>query len=94
MEEYRRRLARTQLKIYAALLVLLFGGIQILPRVGQLIWIAIIMAVYIRVTLVISRKEELLEELHPTRETKERTAWHDERERRVVISDAEGLDVD
>jgi hypothetical protein len=49
MEEYRRRLERTQLKIYAALLVLLFGGLLMLPRIGQLIWIVVIMAIYIRV---------------------------------------------
>jgi hypothetical protein len=62
MEEYRRRLERTQLKIYAALLVLLFGGLLVLPRIGQVIWIAFIMAIYIRLTHVITRKEELLED--------------------------------
>jgi len=65
MEECRRRLERP---------VLLFGGILILPRIGQIIWIAVFMAIYIRVTLVIARREELLEELHPTRETNERSA--------------------
>ena len=50
---YRRRLGRTQ---YAALLALLFGSILILPRIGQLIWIAVVMAVYIRLTLIIARR--------------------------------------
>jgi hypothetical protein len=62
MEEYRRRLERTQLKIYAALLVLLFGRLLTLPWIGQVIWIAFIMAIYIRLTHVITRKEELLED--------------------------------
>ena len=51
------------------------------------------MAIYIRLTLVIARKEELLEELHPTRETNERAAWYDVRERRIVISDSDGTRV-
>jgi hypothetical protein len=84
MEEHRRRLERTQLKIYAALLVLLFGGLLILPWIGQVIWIVFIMAIYIRLTHVITRKEELLEELYPRRETK-RAAWYEVRERRLAI---------
>jgi hypothetical protein len=86
MEENRRRLERTQLKIYAALLVLLFGGLLILPWIGQVIWIAFIMAIYIRLIVVITRKEELLEKLHPRRKTK-RTAWYEVRERRSAITD-------
>jgi hypothetical protein len=84
MEEYKRRLERTQLKIYTALLVLLFGGLLILPWIGQVIWIAFIMAIYIRLIVVITRKEELLEELPPRRETK-RTAWYEVRERCLAI---------
>ena len=42
MEEYRRRLERTQINFCVLLLVLLFGGVPILPRIGQAIWIAII----------------------------------------------------
>ncbi len=97
MEEYRRRLERTQIKICVLLLVLLFGGLLLLPRIGQIIWIAAIMAIYIRVTHVIARREELIEAIHPTYETNERAAWYDARERRVVISDTEGtlvLEVD
>jgi hypothetical protein len=48
MEEYRHRLERIQLKIYAAVLVLLFGGLLILPWISQVIWIAFITAIYIR----------------------------------------------
>ena len=88
MEEYRRRLERTQLKIYAALLVLLFGGLLILPWIGQVIWIAFIMAIYIRLILVITRKEELLGELDPRRETTKCSAWSDSGQRRVGISDS------
>jgi hypothetical protein len=65
MDEYRRRLDRTQIKLCALLTALLFIGLLILPRIGQAIWIAIIAAVYIRVTLVIARREELLEEQSP-----------------------------
>ena len=90
MEEYRRRLERTQLKICVLLLVLLFGGVLILPRIGQAIWIAIIAAAYIRITLVIAKREELLEKLNPTRESNGRSAWYDARERRIVISDSDG----
>jgi predicted lysophospholipase L1 biosynthesis ABC-type transport system permease subunit len=86
MEEHRRRLERTQLKIYAALLVLLFGGLLILPWISQVIWIAFIMAIYIRLIVVITRKEELLEKLDPRRETK-RAAWYEVRERRIAITD-------
>jgi hypothetical protein len=88
MEEYRRRLERTQLKIYAALLVLLFGGLLILPWIGQVIWIAFIMAIYIRLILVITRKEELLEELDPRRETTKCSEWSEPGQRRVGISDS------
>jgi hypothetical protein len=44
----------------------------ILPRIGQIIWIAIIAAVYVRLTLVIAKREELLEKLQPSVE-KQRT---------------------
>jgi hypothetical protein len=40
MDEYQHRLERAKFKIDAALLALLFGGILILPGIGQLIWIA------------------------------------------------------
>ena len=62
MNEYRRRLQRTQIKFCVLLILLLFIGLLILPRIGQIVWIAIIAAIYIRVTLVIARREELLEE--------------------------------
>ena len=39
MEEYWRRLERTQIKICVLFLALLFGGVLILPRIGQAIWI-------------------------------------------------------
>ena len=71
-------------------LVLLFGGVLILPRIGQAIWIAVVAAVYIRTTLVIAKREELLEKLNPTRESNKRPAWYDARERRIVISDSDG----
>ena len=61
MNEYRRRLERTQIKFCVLLILLLFTGLLILPRIGQVVWIAIITAIYIRVTLVIARREELLD---------------------------------
>jgi hypothetical protein len=51
MEQYQHRLERTQIKIYVLLIVLLF-----LPWIGQVIWIAVIMAIYIRPTLVIASR--------------------------------------
>ena len=84
MEQYRRRLE----KICVLLLVPLFGGLLTLLWVGQVIWIAVIMAIYIRVIFVIARKEELLEELDPMRETTKCSPWYDSRQRRVVISDS------
>jgi hypothetical protein len=63
--------------------VLLFGGLLSL-RIGQLIWIAVIMASYIRVTLVVARREELLDELHLTPEINERAAWYHARAHLVV----------
>lgn len=90
MDEYRRRLERTQNKICVLLLVLLFGGIAILPWIGQVIWLVVIAAVYIRTTLVIARTEELLEKLNPTCESNERSAWYDARQRRIVISNSDG----
>jgi hypothetical protein len=63
MEKYRRRLEHTQIKICVLLLLLLFGGLLILPWIGQVVWIAVIMATYIRLIIVIARKEEVLEEL-------------------------------
>jgi hypothetical protein len=68
MNEYRRRLQRTQIKFCVLLILLLFIGLLILPRIGQIVWIAIIAAIYIRVTLVIARREELLEEQGAARE--------------------------
>jgi hypothetical protein len=68
MEEYRRRLERTQIEICLLLLVLLFGGLLVLPRVGQFIWVAVIMAIHIRVTHVITRREELIERGRPKHE--------------------------
>jgi hypothetical protein len=88
MEHYRRRLEKTQIKICVFLLVLLFGGLLTLPWIGQVIWTAVIMAIYIRLIHVIARKEELLEEFQPSR-TNQRTAWYDARERRIVISDSD-----
>ena len=69
MEQYRRRLERTQIKICVLLLVLLFGGLLTLPWIGQVIWIGIIMTIYLRLIFVIARKEQLLEELDPRRDT-------------------------
>ena len=68
MNEYRRRLERTQIKFCVLLILLLFIGLLILPRIGQIVWIGIIAAIYIRVTLVIARREELLEEQGAARE--------------------------
>jgi hypothetical protein len=90
MAEYRRRLERIQINICMVLTLALFGGLLILPHIGQIIWTAIIAAVYIRVTLVIARREELLEELQPMREDHERTAWYDASERRIFLSDSKG----
>ena len=90
MEDYRRRLERTQTKVCVLLLVLLFSGMPILPWIGQVIWLVVIAAVHIRVTLVIAKREELLERLNPTRECNKRSAWYDERDRRIVISDSDG----
>jgi hypothetical protein len=81
MNEYRRRLERTQIKFCVLLILLLFTGLLILPRIGQFVWIAIIAAIYIRVTLVIARREELLEE---------QSATHDARARRIFTSDPKG----
>jgi hypothetical protein len=89
MEEYRRRLERTQIKICLLLLVLLFGGLLVLPRVGQIIWVAVTMAIHIRVTHVIARREELLERGRPKHETHGWSAWHDTRARRIVTSGAD-----
>ena len=54
------------------LILLLFAGLLILPRIGQVVWIAIIAAIYIRVTLVIARREELLEEQSAARQDNQR----------------------
>jgi hypothetical protein len=68
MNEYRRRLERTQIKFCVLLILLIFIGLLMLPRFGQVVWIAIIAAMYIRVTLVIARREGLLEEQGAARE--------------------------
>jgi hypothetical protein len=53
------------------------------------------MAIYIRLTLAIARKEELLEQLRPRRtnqwsawKTNQRAASHDPRQHRTFISDS------
>ncbi len=89
MDEYRRQLERTEIKICVILLVLLFGGVSILPWIGQVIWIAVIAAIYIRLTLVIARREELVEKHSPTQRN-ERSTWFHARKRRILISDTKG----
>jgi hypothetical protein len=86
MDEYRRRLNRTEIKLCALLTTLLFGGLTVLPHTGQVIWTVIIAAAYIRVTLVITRREELLEEQSPAHEA---NAWLDAGARRIE-SDPKG----
>jgi hypothetical protein len=86
MEEYRRRLERIQVNICVVLTLALFGGLLILPRIGQIIWIAIIAAVYIRLTLVIAKREELIEKLRPPVESNERSVMYDTREHHIIIS--------
>jgi hypothetical protein len=93
MDQYQRQLDRIQISICAILFVLLFGGILVLPRIGQYIWIAIIIAIHVRVTLVISRREEQLEKLNPANETTERSAWYYAAERHVAIPDVDGTKV-
>jgi hypothetical protein len=88
MEEYRRRLERMQIKICLLLVVLLFGGLLVPPRVGQIIWIAVIMAIHIRVTHVIARRQELLERGRPKHET-HGWPWYCARDRRIVTSGAD-----
>jgi hypothetical protein len=93
MEQYRRQLERVQIRICIFLLVLLFGGLLVLPWIGQCIWIAIIMAIYIRLMLVISRREELLERIDVPSEDTERSVWCNVHERRAVISKSEGASI-
>jgi hypothetical protein len=50
-------------------------------------------AIYVRVTLVISRREELLEILDPTDETTEYSAWYYAAERHIAIPDPNGTKV-
>ena len=83
MDEYRRRLNRTEIKLCALLTALLFGGLIVLPHTGQVIWTVIIAAAYFRVTLVIARREELLEEQCPAHEGSQRSAWRDAGARRI-----------
>jgi hypothetical protein len=90
MEEYRRRLERIQIKICVVLIFALFIGLLILPRIGQIIWIAIIAAVYIRLTLVIAKREELLEKPNPSHDSNQRSAWYDARKRRIIVQDPGG----
>ena len=87
MDQYRRQLERIEIKICAILFALLFGGLLVLPRIGEYIWIAIIMAIYIRVIPVIWRREEQLDKLKPTSETAQPSAWHDAAERHIAIPD-------
>jgi len=89
MDEYRRRLNRTEIKLCALLTALLFGGLIVLPHTGQVIWTVIIAAAYFRVTLVIARREELLEEQCPAHEGSQRSAWRDAGARRIE-SDPKG----
>jgi hypothetical protein len=82
MNEYRRRLERTQIKFCVLLILLPFTGLLILPRIGQVVWIAIIAAIYIRVTLVIARR--------PRAKITNGSNRHDARARRIFIADPKG----
>jgi hypothetical protein len=86
MEEYRRRLERTQIKIWpsSACSPLRWALGASACRTDHLV--TVIMAIHIRVTHVIARREDLLERGRLKHETHGRTAWYDPRERRIVTS--------
>ena len=54
------RLEKTQTWIAAGLTIALFGGILVLPYWGQVVWVALIGAAWLRVVIVIMRKEKLV----------------------------------
>jgi|SRR5689334_5216573 hypothetical protein len=89
MDDYRRRLNRTEIKLCALLTALLFGGLIVLPHTGQVVWTVIIAAAYIRVTLVIARREELLEEQSRAHEGSQSSAWRDAGAS-CIVSDPKG----
>jgi hypothetical protein len=57
------RLERTDVVLCLGLLIALFAGMLALPYWGQVAWIILISAAYIRLTIVIIRRERLLSSL-------------------------------
>jgi hypothetical protein len=55
-----QRLERAGMVLCLGLTIALFAGLLLLPRWGQLAWVALIGAAYIRLTIVIMRRERQL----------------------------------
>jgi hypothetical protein len=54
------RLEKTQTWLAAGLTIALFAGLPILPYWGQVVWVALMGAAWLRVVIVIMRKEKLV----------------------------------
>jgi hypothetical protein len=54
------RLEKTQIWLAAGLRIALFAGLLILPYWGQVVWVALMGAAWLRVVTVIMRKEKLV----------------------------------
>jgi hypothetical protein len=54
------RLEKTQIWLAAGLTIALFAGLLILPYWGQVVWVALMGAAWLRVVTVIMRKEKLV----------------------------------
>ena len=59
------RLEKTQTWLAAGLTIALFAGLLILPYWGQVVWVALMGAAWLRVVIVIMRKEKLVRARHP-----------------------------
>jgi hypothetical protein len=55
------RLERTQTWLAAGITILLFIGLLVLPYWGQVVWVALMGAAWLRVVYVIMKREKLLE---------------------------------
>jgi membrane protein implicated in regulation of membrane protease activity len=87
-----QRLERTDTVLYLGLTIALFAGLLLFPYWGQVVWVALIGAAYIRLTIVIMRRERQLT-LMTEREGGQRTTCDHRGQGHIRVGDSleEGL---
>jgi hypothetical protein len=91
MSDPSKRLERTEMMLCLGLTIALFAGLLALPYWGQVVWIILISLAYVRLTVVIMRRERQL--MMTGREGGPRTTRDHSGQSRIGVGDSleEGL---